>query len=86
MDGNTNNLIKLGVVAVVFSVVGFLLGCFFTVNHMPYGKSPISRDWVSPTEPEGVACTADALLCPDGSSVGRIAPNCSFAPCPGIGQ
>jgi hypothetical protein len=29
-----------------------------------------------------VACTADAKLCPDGSSVGRVAPDCEFAPCP----
>jgi hypothetical protein len=31
---------------------------------------------------EPVACTLDAKLCPDGSYVGRIAPNCEFAPCP----
>jgi len=30
-----------------------------------------------------VACTQEAKLCPDGSSVGRIGPNCEFAPCPG---
>ena len=30
---------------------------------------------------EGVACTMDALECPDGSYVGRIAPDCEFAPC-----
>jgi hypothetical protein len=30
-----------------------------------------------------VACTMDARICPDGSAVGRIAPNCEFAPCPG---
>ncbi len=29
-----------------------------------------------------VACPADALLCPDGSAVGRTGPNCTFAPCP----
>jgi hypothetical protein len=29
-----------------------------------------------------IACTMDALICPDGSSVGRTGPNCSFAPCP----
>ena len=29
-----------------------------------------------------VACTADAKICPDGSAVGRAAPNCDFAPCP----
>ncbi|MGZ5027704.1 MAG: hypothetical protein ACXV9T_11040 [Methylobacter sp.] len=29
-----------------------------------------------------VACTQDAKLCADGSSVGRVPPSCSFAPCP----
>jgi hypothetical protein len=29
----------------------------------------------------GVACTMEAKLCPDGSSVGRIAPDCEFAEC-----
>ena len=28
-------------------------------------------------------CTQDAMLCPDGSYVGRTGPNCEFAPCPG---
>jgi hypothetical protein len=40
---------------------------------------------VSPQTPvyEGVACTMDAKICPDGSAVGRIPPDCEFAPCPG---
>jgi hypothetical protein len=29
-----------------------------------------------------VACTLEAKMCPDGSSVGRAGPNCEFAPCP----
>lgn len=29
-----------------------------------------------------VACAMDAKLCPDGSSVGRIGPNCEFEACP----
>lgn len=29
-----------------------------------------------------VACTMEARLCPDGSAVGRVGPNCEFAPCP----
>ncbi len=33
-------------------------------------------------KPQPVACTEEALLCPDGSAVGRIAPDCRFAPCP----
>ncbi len=28
-------------------------------------------------------CTEDAKQCPDGSYVGRVAPSCEFAPCPG---
>ncbi|MFA4887392.1 MAG: hypothetical protein WC595_04215 [Candidatus Nanoarchaeia archaeon] len=27
-------------------------------------------------------CTLDAKLCPDGSAVGRVLPNCEFAHCP----
>ncbi len=30
----------------------------------------------------GQACTQEARLCPDGSSVGRTGPNCEFAACP----
>ncbi len=30
----------------------------------------------------GSACTLDAKICPDGTSVGRTGPNCSFAACP----
>lgn len=32
-------------------------------------------------EPELVACTADAMQCPDGSYVGRSGPSCEFI-CP----
>lgn len=32
--------------------------------------------------PEHIACTMDARVCPDGSAVGRVGPNCEFAPCP----
>jgi len=35
-------------------------------------------------EPSLVACTMDARACPDGSYVGRIAPDCEFAPCPSV--
>jgi hypothetical protein len=31
---------------------------------------------------EGVACTMDAKICPDGTAVGRSGPNCEFTPCP----
>jgi hypothetical protein len=31
---------------------------------------------------EPVACTMEALVCPDGSAVGRSGPKCEFAACP----
>ena len=34
------------------------------------------------TETTPTACTLEAKICPDGSSVGRSGPNCEFAPCP----
>lgn len=37
-------------------------------------------------QPEATACTADAKVCPDGTSVGRVAPLCEFAACPGEGS
>ncbi len=39
-----------------------------------------------PPPAEGVFCTMDAKLCPDGSYVGRIPPNCEFAQCPVLGK
>lgn len=32
--------------------------------------------------PATVACTEEAKVCPDGTSVGRSGPKCEFAPCP----
>ncbi len=34
------------------------------------------------SEGEMVACTMDAMMCPDGSYVGRVGPNCAFQACP----
>lgn len=36
----------------------------------------------SKTEEKNKACTLEAKLCPDGSSVGRTGPNCEFSACP----
>lgn len=50
----------------------------FTYENIPISPVPT----VAPIE-NGVACTMDALLCPDGSYVGRSGPNCEFTACPG---
>ncbi|MCX6740308.1 MAG: hypothetical protein NTZ49_03710 [Candidatus Parcubacteria bacterium] len=44
----------------------------------------IVADVVSDTEPEPIACTQEAKICPDGSAVSRSGQNCEFAPCPGV--
>ena len=41
---------------------------------------PTPQNYTSPNAPK--ACTQEAMLCPDGSYVGRTGPNCEFAPCP----
>ena len=33
---------------------------------------------------DGQACTTEAKICLDGSAVGRVGPNCEFAPCPEV--
>ena len=33
-------------------------------------------------QPKQIACTMEAKLCWDGTAVGRVGPNCEFAPCP----
>lgn len=39
----------------------------------------------NPPEEEGpVACTMEAKICPDGTAVGRVGPDCEFAPCPEV--
>lgn len=59
-------------------VILVILGAGFGVWHF------LNQDTNSEQVPEDkpVACTADAKLCPNGSSVGREAPDCQFAKCP----
>lgn len=37
-----------------------------------------------PLEDEMAVCTMEALICPDGSGVGRSGPKCEFSPCPNL--
>ena len=37
-----------------------------------------------PSVPMQKACTMEAKICPDGSSVGRTGPDCAFSPCPTV--
>jgi hypothetical protein len=57
---------KNNILLAVFSVLILLSVIYFLQNQ----------------KQQPVACTAEALLCPDGTGVGRIPPDCRFAPCP----
>lgn len=73
------SLLKLGGLA-----VGGYFGWQFIkekvggVSEETVGKAVIS------TNGAAVTCPSDAKVCPDGSSVSRIAPACTFAPCPTV--
>lgn len=68
-------LILLLVVAAVAGFIGYELG-----NRN--ASKPVEGPLLLPPEDQGVVCTLDAKMCPDGSSVGRIGPDCEFALCP----
>lgn len=64
----------------------------FDSYNLPGGSYPSVTPPVRQTNPQpvpapapdpGVACTMDAMQCPDGSYVGRVPPSCQFAACPG---
>lgn len=43
-----------------------------------------SSEWIQDDSCLAVGCPEDAKQCPDGSSVGRIGPNCEFTECPEV--
>lgn len=70
--------ILLILAVITLPVFTFILGMSYQKGI--YDKNQVT---ITPTPtPYGVACTEDAKICPDGSTVGRIQPNCEFAPCP----
>ena len=60
-------LIALVVILVVLGIGGFM---YRNALEHPVAIAPAQT-----------ACTMEAKLCPDGTSVGRSGPDCSFAPC-----
>src|SRR3989344_2324783 len=44
------------------------------------GIQPLTNIGLPTTAP--VSCSLDAKICPDGTGVGRVGPNCEFSPCP----
>ena len=75
---------------VTFPFVGFYIGMHYQKElDRPFIQETIEekRD-AERTEPavklpsEGFMCTMEAKICPDGTYVGRVGPNCDFQACP----
>lgn len=64
----SKNKTGLLVLFIILLVAGIGYLAWFTFAHKPVDEQTF--------------CTQDAMLCPDGSYVGRVAPACEFAPCP----
>ncbi|HAT73501.1 MAG TPA: hypothetical protein DCS08_00670 [Candidatus Moranbacteria bacterium] len=65
--------------SVIIILAIFLAGIsFYLWRGIKTENSPLVN---LPKKNKIVACTEEAKICPDGSAVGRTAPNCEFAPC-----
>lgn len=78
-------VVVLFIVALAALTAGYLFGSNRPQSTPPTNTQPggVNPQFPNGDEGEGVFCTLDAKICPDGSSVGRTGPNCEFAPCPG---
>jgi len=61
---------RLMLVLIIFVLAIFLLMITFIIGKL---SAPASKQ---------IACTLEAKVCPDGTSVIRTGPNCEFTPCP----
>lgn len=69
--------ILLILVVITLPIFTFVLGMSFQKM-----TGVQNQEEVIPTPTEEIACTMEAKICPDGSSVGRVPPDCDFAACP----
>lgn len=67
---------KKGLIILIIVAVVFAIGIFMYMNN------PAPTEYQNGSEEEPVFCTQEAMLCPDGSYVGRVPPTCEFAQCP----
>lgn len=73
---------------IIFVVILFVAICVAGLVYLEFGNVGNSErridEPVATSTPVGgqVACMEEAILCPDGSYVGRSGPNCDFETCP----
>ncbi len=72
----------------LYSIIGIALILLFVggVAGAGYFYWDEITNFLSSKDEEVVACPMDAKVCPDGSSVGRVPPDCEFAECPVVAE
>lgn len=66
---------QLFLFTVLLAVLGFAAFMYRSTLEAPMHGTNIASS-------TGAACQADAKVCPDGTSIGRSGPSCTFAACP----
>ncbi|KKP47245.1 MAG: hypothetical protein UR39_C0005G0058 [Candidatus Woesebacteria bacterium GW2011_GWA1_33_30] len=81
-----NEVVSRGLFSISISFVTTAQSGFIVVHaDNPSGLPQNNKSFEIPIKfmaNKNTACTMEAKLCPDGTSVGRSGPNCEFAPCP----
>ncbi|MFH1501143.1 MAG: hypothetical protein ABIE22_04335 [archaeon] len=63
-----------GIIGIALIVIAFVFGVYFGVKYyIKYGE-----------DVENIVCPDDAMVCPDGSTVSRVLPDCEFGECPDV--
>ena len=82
-----NNQKGIGVLGIILVFAGIIVIGLGSGMGLRYYQDRISKKPDTQTSiNQPVACTQEAKICPDGSSVGRTGPNCEFAECPIINK
>lgn len=73
------------IMALILFVMLPICAFFLGVAYQEKLDKPFMQSFIELKKPTttGKACSMEAKLCPDGSSIGRSGPNCEFAKCPG---
>ncbi|MDB5188083.1 MAG: hypothetical protein JWO50_603 [Candidatus Kaiserbacteria bacterium] len=76
------NIQKILIALVAIIVLAALW--FFVTKQETLAPATDTSKIATTTSEQPTACFADAKICPDGSAVGRVGPNCEFAACPSV--
>ena len=82
MKTNNQKGSVLSIVEILVVVILIVVGGVYYITNKSAVYIPENPNGVSDVPTNPVACTMEAKMCPDGSYVGRVGPNCEFKACP----